>query len=90
MRIARIAWMIMRAWSRWLPGISGAKPSFLLRNCLQRLGRVRVSNEEIAVQLDSAPLDVVLEMAGYFRPIEFVPWLNRRTITFSVRRNPGA
>lgn len=88
--IARIGSMVMRAWSRWLPGFSGASTPFLVQNSLQRLGRVRVSNHLVDVQLDPAPLDVVLEMAGYFRSIELVPWLDGRTITFAVRRSPSA
>jgi hypothetical protein len=84
-RLERIAWMVMRAWSRWLPGIAGASMEFLVGNCLQRSGRVRISPGAIAVELDPAPLDVVLEMAGYFGPITAIPWLDGRTVTFTVR-----
>jgi hypothetical protein len=87
---ARIAWLVLHAWSRWLPGVGASSPAFLIRNCLQREGRVRATDSEIAVRLDPAPLDVVLEMAGYFRPIEIVPWLNRRRVSFRVAPRPGA
>jgi hypothetical protein len=86
--IARIGWMLLRAWSRWLPGIGQSQRPFLVDNCLRRGARVHVTPSVIGVQLDPAPLDVVLEMAGYFRPIERVAWLDGRTMTFSVRRQP--
>jgi hypothetical protein len=84
--IARIGWMLLRAWSRWLPGVGQSQRPFLVRNCLRRGARLRVTTTAIAVELDPAPLDIVLEMAGYLRPIERVSWLDDRTITFSVRR----
>jgi len=84
--VARIAWMVMRAWSRWLPGIGQASPAFLLGHALARGGRARVSDSRIDVFLDPASLDVVLEMAGYFKPIESVAWLGGRTVTFAVDR----
>jgi hypothetical protein len=83
---ARIAWMVMRAWSRWLPGIGSSSPTFLVRNCLQRRGRVMAGEREIAVHLEPAPFDVVLEMAGYYSPIDLVPWLGGRRVTFTVGR----
>jgi hypothetical protein len=88
--LGRIAWMVTRAWSRWIPGIGNASVPFVFANCLRRAARVRVSADLIEVALDPAPLDVVVEMAGYFRPIEAVPWLDGRTMTFAVRRPPGA
>ena len=33
-----------------------------------------------------APLDVVLEMAGCFRPIDTVGWLDGRRMTFALSR----
>jgi hypothetical protein len=84
--IARIGWMVLQAWSRWLPGLRGSSRRFLVGNCLRRAAAVRVSSTDITVCLDPAPLDVVVEMAGYFRPIVRVPWLKDRTITFTVRR----
>jgi hypothetical protein len=85
----RIAWMVMRSWSRWLPGFGGASMSYLVQNCLRREGRVGVSDGMIEVELAPAPLDVVLQMAGYFRSIELVPWLAGRTVTFTVRGKPS-
>jgi hypothetical protein len=88
--LSRIAWMTMCGWSRWLPGLSGASVPFLSARALRRAARVRVADGLIEVELDPAPLDVVIEMAGYFRPIEVIPWLDGRTVTFAVRRRPGA
>lgn len=88
--IERIAALLMRAWASWLPGVARSSTSFLVQNCLQRSGRVRVWPTAIDVQLDSAPLDAVVQMAGYFSPIEVVPWLGGRRITFAVRRAPHA
>jgi hypothetical protein len=87
--VGRIGWMLLRAWSRWLPGIGASGRPFLFANCLQRAGWVRTTAAEIALTLDPAPLDVVLEMAGYLRPIERVSWLDRRAVTFTVRRLRG-
>jgi hypothetical protein len=79
-----MAALIVRAWARWLPGVHGASVPFLLRNCLARRARVRVSEGSIDVLLDPAPLDVVLEMVGCFRPIEIVPWLGSRRMNFAI------
>ena len=87
--IETVASLVVRAWTRWLPGLSASSAAFIVRNCLQRRGLVRASERAIEVQLDPAPLDVVVEMAGYFRPIDLVPWLNRRTIIFATLRKPG-
>jgi hypothetical protein len=86
---ARIGWMLLRAWSRWLPGVAGSGRGFLVSRCLLRAGRASVTDREVALTVEPAPLDVVLEMAGYFAPIDQVPWLGGRSITFGVRRVRG-
>jgi hypothetical protein len=85
----RVAALVVRAWARWLPAVHGATIAFLVRNCLARAGRVRISETEIDVLLDPAPLDVVLEMAGCFRPLESVGWLGARRMSFAVNREPS-
>jgi len=85
--IASIGWMALRAWSRWLPGIAASSREFLARNCLERAASVDASSTEIAVHLAPAPLDIVIEMAGYFKPIDRVAWLDNRTVSFVVRRS---
>jgi hypothetical protein len=40
--------------------------------------------------LDPAPLDAVLELAGYLKPIETLPWLGDRSVVFAIRRRATA
>jgi hypothetical protein len=84
--VASTASLLLRAWGQWLPGIGAASSAFLLDKCVRRAGRVHVSEDRVAVQLHPAPLDVVLQMAGYLAPIERVPWLGDRTVSFTLRR----
>jgi hypothetical protein len=88
--VAGTASSLLRAWGRWLPGLRDSSSPFLLENCVRRAGRVLGSAGRIAVQLDPAPLDVVLQMAGYLAPVERVAWLGDRTVTFAVRRGANA
>ena len=88
--VTRVAWMVMRAWSRWLPGIAQASPAFLVAKGLTRNGRVRVSESRIDVALEPAALDAVFQMAGYFKPLESVGWLGDRIVTFTVDRSIGS
>jgi hypothetical protein len=85
-----IARPLLRSWGRWLPGLKEASARFLLSQCLRRGGAVRVSDSHIAVTLDPAPLDVVLQMAGYLQPIAALPWRDGRAASFTVRRRPTA
>lgn len=88
--IDAIAALLMRGWARWLPGLRDASAAFLLAQCLRRAGAVRRSDTAIDVTLDPAPLDVVLQMAGYLQPIAALPWCGGRAVTFSIRRQPSA
>ena len=83
--IAAIASLVIRGWSRWLPGLSTASVPFLLGKGLTRSARVTTTDAAIEVALDPAPLDVVLQMAGYLRPLDTVAWLNGRRLVFSAR-----
>jgi hypothetical protein len=85
-----MATLLLRGWARWLPGLRDASAGFLLAQCLRRGGAVRRSSAAIDVTLDPAPLDVVLQMAGYLRPIAALPWCGGRAVTFSIRRQPTA
>lgn len=85
----RVVMLLVRAWARWLPALHGASIEFLVRNCLDRGARVRVTDAEVDVALDPAPLDVVLDMAGCFRPIDTVAWLGGRRMTFAVSKGPS-
>ena len=87
----RIVTLLVRAWARWLPALHDASLAFLVRNCLSRAARVRVTDAAVDVVLDPAPLDVVLEMAGCFRAIDAVGWLGGRRMSFAVtHRRPQA
>ena len=85
-----IAAWLLRAWARWLPGLREASAGFLRAQCLARGGAVRRAATRIDVTLDPAPLDVVLQMAGYLRPIEGLPWCGDRAVSFVIRRQPSA
>jgi hypothetical protein len=86
--LASIISGVVRAWARWLPGVGNSSLPFLLRNCIHRAGRIQVSREAIEVQLEPASLDVVLEMAGCFRPLEGIPWMGGRALRLAVHRRP--
>lgn len=76
--------LLMRAWARWLPGLSGASPTFLLERGVRRSGWVRIAPDHVFVQLEPAPLDVVLQMAGYLAPVDRVSWLGNRRIVYTL------
>jgi hypothetical protein len=69
---ARAAHLVILAWSRWLPGLGNSTLAFLLEQLLRRGGSVRIADDSVRVVLDPRPLDVVLELAGYFEPLEGV------------------
>jgi len=86
--LAEVAALTMRAWARWLPGLGHAGTRFLAERCLRRAAEARVTDLSVDLVLAPAPLDVVVEMAGYLAPIERVSWLGNRAIRFSVHRLP--
>ncbi|KGQ19366.1 hypothetical protein LF41_3016 [Lysobacter dokdonensis DS-58] len=83
--LARTASLLMRTWAMWLRGVADSSSAFLLDNCLRRAARVGITDDTVHMDLDPAPLDVVLRMAGYFERIDRVPWLGDRRVTFAVR-----
>ena len=83
-QLSRTACLLVRGWARWLPGVSEASTSFLLERCVRRTGRVRIDEDHVFVQLEPAPLDVVLKMAGYLAPVGTMPWLGDRSIAFDI------
>jgi hypothetical protein len=58
---------------------------YLLNNFIRRPGRITVDDETIVVELETRPLDIVMEMAGYTAAIACVPWLGQRRVIFKVR-----
>jgi hypothetical protein len=77
---ARTAHLAIMAWARWLQGLSGSTPAFLLVQLLRRGGSVSVAADAVRVALDPRPLDAVIELAGYLEPLEGVPGLGGRTL----------
>jgi hypothetical protein len=80
--LARIAVLLIRGWARWLPGLRNSSPEFLIEQCLRRRATALISEHAVELELESAALDVVVDMAGYFQPIEQVAWLGHRSIRF--------
>jgi hypothetical protein len=68
------------AWARWLPGLADSTPAFLLVQLLRRGGSIDVGADAIRVVVDPRPIDVAVELAGYFEPLERVPWLDGRAL----------
>jgi hypothetical protein len=77
---ARAAHLAILAWARWLPGLSGSTPQYVLAQLLRRGGSVSVSADTVRVALDPRPLDVVAELAGYLAPSGAVPWTDERAV----------
>lgn len=79
----------LRLWARWLPGLSGSSAPYLLKNFIRRPGAIQSGERCIEVYLEPGPMDVVLELAGYLREIEDVPWLDHRKVVFHLeQRSP--
>jgi hypothetical protein len=87
--LAATASILLRGWAKWLPGVADSSSLFLLEKSVRRPGSVRQSDQRILVELDPAPLDIVLRMAGYFAPIEPVDWLGGRSVLFTLRDRAG-
>ncbi len=83
--VAAIGALLLRGWGHWLPGMAASGPLFLLERTVRRGGCVVLDERRLAVELDPAPFDVVLRMAGYLAPLGPVAWLGGRTVDFTVR-----
>ncbi len=84
--ITLLSALLLRSWSQWLPRFSTASVAFLLQNLIRRRGRVGISSQQLQVELEPAPLDVVLEMAGYLGELAPMDWLDGRGVSYSIRR----
>lgn len=82
--VGLLACAVLRTWSRWLGRFSESSVGYLLAHFVRRPGRLRWTAGELVVELDSGPLDVVLSLAGYDKPLESVPWLGERTIRYRI------
>ena len=83
--VALLADAVLAMWARWIPGLRGSSPLFLFEKVIDRTGVWTVTDDAISIVLDSAPYDPALEIAGYFDPIERVPWLGGRQVRFTRR-----
>lgn len=82
--VGLLACAVMRTWSRWLGQFSESTIGYLLAHFVHRPGRLRWTDDELVVELASGPLDVVVSLAGYDKPLESVPWLGDRTVTYRM------
>jgi hypothetical protein len=77
-----VALSLLRLWARWLGGFADSTPPYLFERFLRRPGYIEVDSNGLTVVLDSRPLDVVLEMAGYMSALGRIPWLADRRLRF--------
>jgi hypothetical protein len=77
-----VAFGLLRLWARWLRQFSESRIPYLLEQFIRRPGRLYSGAGGVWVELESRPLDIVVELAGYMAPLEGVPWLGGRTIYF--------
>jgi len=79
-----LALTVLRTWSRWLGRFAESSVGYLLAHFVRRPGRLRWTDEELVVELEPRPLDVVISLAGYDRPMEAVPWLGHRRVVYRM------
>ena len=83
---ALFALALLRLWARWLHQFAQSSAPYLLTNFIRRPGIIAIDDEKILIEIESGPLDIILEMAGYLAPIERLPWLNDRRVEFRTLR----
>jgi hypothetical protein len=83
--LALLGECVLRQWARWLRGFAESSTAYLLKSFIRRAGTVEAQPGRVLVALDPLPLDVALQMIGYFDPLERVSWLNGRRVEFNVR-----
>lgn len=76
---------LLRLWARWLGRFAGSSRSYLLLQFVRRGGALLVADGELVVELEARPLDIVLQMAGYFDPLERLPWPDDRRLRFRLK-----
>ena len=77
-----ISALLLKAWARWLPGLSNSSTNYLLDNFIRRSGTIIVNVQRITVQLERRPLDEILKLAGYLADTPPVPWLDGRPVRY--------
>lgn len=78
---------ILRVWARWLRRFADAGAPHLFDQMLRRSGVLRCDRHVVDIELQPAPLDVIVEMAGYFGKIEALDILGGRDVIFRIRRS---
>jgi hypothetical protein len=82
----QLAIAVLRAWARWLPRLADSSAPYLLEHFIRRRGTLTLEGNDLLVELDPKPFDVVIEMAGYLGALERVDWLGGRNIRFRIGR----
>jgi hypothetical protein len=74
--LALAANSLLRCWAMWLRQFASSSTPYLLNNFIRRPGSITRTEDGFLVEMASRPLDVVLEMAGYFAPFtaRTEPW----------------
>jgi hypothetical protein len=75
---------VVRIWARWLRGFERSSVQYLLDELVLRPGVVTIDPQRVTVELARRPLDTLLEVAGYLRPIEALPGVADRRVDFVV------
>lgn len=78
---------LLSLWARWLRQFAASTIPYLLTQFVRRSGHIELADETITVAMDSRPLDVVLDLAGYRAPLSGVPWLGDREVRFQIEGN---
>ena len=76
---------LLRLWARWLPQFAQASVPYLLSEFIHRPGWMSRRPDGLLIEVESRPLDIVLEMSGYLAELERVPWLGNQNIRFQRR-----
>ena len=82
--LALTAIAVLRVWARWLRQFAASTTPYLLENFIRRPGQVSVGAQEITVNLEPRPLDIVIDVAGYSARLERVPWLDHRHLRLQL------
>ncbi|MBV9958213.1 MAG: hypothetical protein JO360_07320, partial [Acidobacteria bacterium] len=80
-----VAQSLLRMWARWLRQFAASSVPYLLESFIRRRGWLAAEDGYLLVELERAPLDIVIEMAGYLEELEGVPWLEHGRIRFVLR-----
>jgi hypothetical protein len=78
--LALIAIAVLRTWARWLRRFESSSVPYLLDSFIRRRGRIFSRLDAVIVEVESRPLDIVLEMAGYTSDLQSVTWLGHRRV----------